>query len=282
MKTVYTLMACCFLLSCREEPLRGGAEGVVARVGENVLLRQQVEEQIPKGVAEVDSLIIAGGIVKRWVKEVLMYEAALKYLGADDHEVVRLVEEYRRSLIRYRYQESLLQERLAMEVSEGDKVAFYEENHKEFPLSGAIVRGVFLKIPVDAPGLQEIRKTYMEESELALERIEKYSMQNAISYEYFYDRWESFEDVMRNIPMQVQDADAFLQKNRSLEVRDERYCYLLHIGEYMPSGSTAPYDFVSDQITSILVNQRKAQFMRNVEDDLYEAAVSRGRVVIYE
>jgi hypothetical protein len=281
MKTAYTLMACCFLLSCREEPLRKGAEDIVARVGDSALSRQQVESRIPKGASKVDSLIIAGSIVKRWVKEVLMYEAALKYIGSDE-QVVRMVEEYRRSLVCYRYQESLLHEKLETEVSEGDKVAFYEENRKEFPLSGAIVRGLFLKIPIDAPGLREIRATYMEESEHALEKIEKYSMQNAIAYEYFYDRWESFEDVMRNIPMHVQNPDVFLRANRSLDVSDGRYCYLLHISEYLPSGGTAPYDFVSDHIASILINQRKAQFMQDVENELYEAAVSRGRVYIYD
>jgi hypothetical protein len=283
MKTWYAWILVCLLFSCREKPLKGeGMEEIVARVGTYTLLRREMMELLPKRLSETDSALVSAGVVKRWVKDVLVYEAALKNIGADEQEVLRMVEDYRRSLIRYRYQERLIQEKLSTEVGEGEKVAFYEENCKEFPLSESIIRGVFLKIPLDAPGLQEIKRLYRNESEQSLEEIEKYSMQNAILYEYFYDRWQSFEDVVRNIPVQVKNADAFLAVNRSLEVSDNLYCYLLHVSEYLPSGATAPYDFVSDRITMMLINRRKAQFLRDFEDELYETAISHGKVIMYD
>jgi hypothetical protein len=239
-------------------------------------------ELVPKNLSRIDSLIITGSVAKRWVKDILIYETALKNIGTDEQEILRMVENYRRSLICYRYQEQLIQEKLSTEVTEGDKIAFYEENSKEFPLSGAIIRGLFLKIPLDAPGLPEIRNIYKNESEQALEAIEKYSMQNAILYEYFYDRWKSFEDVIRNIPIQLKNINSFLGSNRSLEVKDDRYYYLLHISEYLLSGATAPYDFVSDQITIMLIHKRKSEFLSDFENGLYEIAVSHGRVYICE
>jgi hypothetical protein len=282
MKIVYVLMACGLLLSCREKPLGGDADEVVARVGDHVLLRKELVVLIPKNLSRIDSLIAAGSIMKRWAKDILVYETALKNVGTDELEILRMVEDYRRSLICHRYQERLVQEKLNMKVSEGEKVAFYEEKCKEFPLSGAIIRGLLLKVPLNAPGLYEIKNIYKKESEQALESIEKYSMQNAILYEYFYDHWKSFEDVMRNIPTQVKNADAFLATNHSLEVNDDSYCYLLHVSEYLPSGDIAPYDYVSDQITIMLIHQRKTDFLNDFENDLYEMAVSRGKVYIYE
>jgi hypothetical protein len=257
-------------------------EDIVVRVGSHTLSRRKVMELVPKNLSGIDSLLAMEGITRRWIKDVLVYETALKNIGSEEQEILRMVEDYRRSLICYRYQEQLIREKLSVELSEGEKVLFYEENRKEFPLAEAIVRGLFLKVPLDAPNLQELRRIYKDESEETLEVIEKSSMQSPIHYDYFYDRWQSFEEVMRSIPIQVRDADAFLVSHRSVEVSDGRYCYLLHIGEYMLSGATAPYDFVSEQITLMLMHRRKAEFLRSFENDLYETAISHGKVHIYE
>ena len=57
-----------------------------------------------------------------------------------------------------------------------------------------------MKIPVDAPGLTDVKKWYKSTDVASLEKIEKYSVQNATIYEYFYDKWVDFDEVMDNIP----------------------------------------------------------------------------------
>lgn len=64
-----------------------------------------------------------------------------------------MVEEYRRSLVRYRYQERLVEEKLKTDIRESDKLNYYEENQKKFILDKGLIKGLFLKIPVDAPDL---------------------------------------------------------------------------------------------------------------------------------
>jgi hypothetical protein len=77
---------------------------------------------------------------------------ALRNLGDEKEEVDKLVEEYRRSLVRYRYQERLVEEKLKTDIRESDKLNYYEENQKKFILDKGLIKGLFLKIPVDAPG----------------------------------------------------------------------------------------------------------------------------------
>lgn len=64
-----------------------------------------------------------------------------------------MVEEYRRSLVRYRYQERLVEEKLKTDIRESDKLNYYEENQKKFILDKGLIKGLFLKIPVDAQDL---------------------------------------------------------------------------------------------------------------------------------
>ena len=208
----------------------------------------------------------------------MVYDVALRNLGDEKEEVDKLVEEYRRSLVRYRYQERLVEEKLKTDIRESDKLNYYEENQKKFILDKGLIKGLFLKIPVDAPGLTDVKKWYKSTDVASLEKIEKYSVQNATIYEYFYDKWVDFDEVMDNIPIHVSNPNAFLKANKYVEVADSSYCYLLNIKEYLPSGSVEPYDYASPHVTEMLVNQRKVEFLKKFEDELYNDAIRSGDV----
>ena len=269
------------LCSCKKTQSSNDAD-VLVRVKDRVLERSEVKKQIPRGLSSADSLLLGESLEKKWVKDALVYEVAQRNLeGKDKEEVDKLVEEYRHSLIRYRYQEQLVRERLSSEFQESDKLSYYEENQKKFVLDKALVKGLFLKIPVDAPGLSDVKGWYRSTSEASLEKIEKYSVQNASIYDYFYDKWVDFDQVMDNIPVRVSNANDFLKANKFVEATDSTYCYLLNIKEYLPVGSVAPYDYASPQIVEMLTNLRKVDFLRKFEEELYNDAVRRGDVQFY-
>ena len=269
----------CFLLAGCAQDTTTGQTDVLASMEGHQLHRAEVESLIPRTASAADSLLIAENYVKKWVKEQLVYEVAERNLSDEKMEIDQLVEDYRRSLIRYRYQERLVNERLKTDISEQDKQQFYEENPKLFTLEQGLIKGLFLKIPVDAPGLADVKKWYKSSDEAALEKIEKYSVQNATIYEYFYDKWVDFDEVMDNIPIYVSDPATFLKGHKQVEVADSSYCYLLNIAEYLVPGQTEPYESASPRIVEMLVNQRKVDFLRNFEDELYNEAVQKGKVI---
>lgn len=268
------------LCACKGSRPADGTD-VLVRVKERVLKRSEVKKLIPRGISSADSLLLAESITKKWVKDALVYEVALRNLEDEKAEIEKLVENYRHSLVQYRYQERLVREKLTADIRESDMLNYYEENQKNFVLDKSLIKGLFLKIPVDAPALSEVKGWYKSTSESALEKIEKYSVQNASIYEYFYDKWVDFDEVMDNIPLRVGDSKEFLRTRKFVEVMDSSYCYLLNIKEYLPSGSVAPYDYAGPQIKDLLVNQRKVEFLRNFEDELYNDAIRGGDVKFY-
>ncbi|MDR1557481.1 MAG: peptidyl-prolyl cis-trans isomerase [Tannerellaceae bacterium] len=252
---------------------------VLAKVRDKTLSRAEVLRIIPKGSSSADSLLIAENFIKKWVKDALVYEVALRNLEDEKTEIEQFVEEYRHSLFRYRYQERLIKEKLSADIRVADRINYYEENQKKFILDKGLIKGLFLKIPLNAPGLSDVKTWYSSSSVESLEKIEKYSVQNAISYDYFYDRWVSFDEVMANIPMQVTNTNNFLRNNKTVELSDSSYCYLLNIKEYLPVGSLAPYEYAEPQVIEMLINQRKMEFLRNFEEELYQDAIKKGDVV---
>lgn len=268
------------LCACKGSQPMDVADALVSLNG-RTLNRSDVTRFIPRGASYADSLLLAENIIKKWIKEELVYDVALRNLGGEREEVDKLVEDYRRSLIRYRYQERLIEEKLKADILESDKLSYFENNQPAFILDKGLIKGLFLKIPIDAPGLADVKKWYKSRDVDSIEKIEKYSVQNATIYEYFYDKWVDFDEVMGNIPMQVSDAKTFLKTNKFVEVADSSYCYLLNISEYLPSGDVAPYEYASAHITEMLVNQRKVEFLRKFEDELYNDAIRSGDVVFH-
>lgn len=276
---IYILFSLLLLGSCTQ---KGTTEpkGVLVKVNEKALTKDEVLAVLPKNISSADSLLWAESYIKQWIKDGLVYDVALQNLDDDNRaEIDRLVDSYRRSLVRYRYQEQLIQERLSANITEEEKKKFYEENQDQFILDHSLVKGLFLKIPIDAPNLSEVKKWYRSTSESAIEKIEKYSVQNAMVYDYFYDKWVSFDEVFVNIPIKVTNETEFLRTHSFVETADCSYCYLLNIEEYIAKGKIAPFEYASKQISDMLVNQRKVQFLKNFEEELYNDAIRAGNVV---
>lgn len=253
---------------------------ILVKVNNRVLSRADLKAVLPSRLSSADSLIWAESFVKQWVKDNLVYDVALKNLtNTDKQEIDQLVDAYRNSLIRYRYQEQLIKERLSAQISEEEMRQFYESHATDFILDHNLIKGLFLKIPVDAPNLSDVKKWYRSSSEAEIEKIEKYSVQNAAIYEYFYDKWISFGDVMATIPLKITDEDNFLRTHSFIETSDSSFCYLLNIKEYILKGDVAPFDYAHTQVLDMLVNQHKIQFLRDFEEELYNDAIRGGDVV---
>lgn len=276
---IYILSGLLLLGSCSENTTTE-QKGTLVKVNERTLTKEDVLSVLPKNISSADSLLWAESYIKQWVKDNLVYDVALQNLGDENRaEIDRLVDSYRRSLVRYRYQEQLVHERLSANITDEEKRNFYDENQDQFELDHSLIKGLFLKIPIDAPNLDEVKKWYRSTSEASIEKIEKYSVQNAVVYDYFYDKWVSFDEVFVNIPIQVTNENEFLRTHSFVETADSSYCYLLNIEEYVAKGKIAPFEYASTQISDMLVNQRKVQFLKNFEEELYNDAIRGGNVV---
>ena len=271
---------CCALAACKRTAVKEEADALV-QVDRYTLTRSEVARIIPQGCSPADSLLIAENYIKKWVTDILIYKVAARNLGEGGEEIDRLVEEYRRALLRQRYLDEIVHNKLASQISEQEKEAYYREDSQRFVLKTCIIRGLFVKVPVDAPELDNVRKWYRSEKTDARESIEKYSLRNAAVYDYFYDRWVDLDEVLEKIPIRVGDKAQFLHTNRAVETSDSAYCYFLNISRYLLAGSIAPYDYARNQIEETMINMRKVDFLRNFEEELFRDAVRKGDVTFF-
>lgn len=270
---------CVFLAACNSSS-SVEKENAVASVGNYLLHREEVDRAIAKGISPVDSALMEEAFIRNWVKEKLLFEKAKENIG-NLNQIEREVEAYKQRLIIFEYEKQLVNERLVTELSESEMESFYRNHRADFMLEYPILKGLFLKVPADAPQLDGLRKMMKKVDDTTLEKIEKYSLQNALVYEYFFDRWEPFDQLMKNIPYEITNANRFLRENKSVEVTDNGFWYYLFIQSYLPAGKEQPYEYAREKIREVLLNQKKKGFIRMVEEELYQKAVRDEKVKYY-
>jgi hypothetical protein len=252
----------------------------VVSVEGDILYKADLDEALPSGLSGEDSIAAAKSYIEMWINDKLMYNKAKQNI-VNKSSIDALVEDYRKSLIVNSYQEQLLKEHY-QSVSDSELKNYYELHKDKFKLEENIIKGLYLKIPLSSPELNNFLKWYKQGTDAAVENIEKNTLQNAVNYEYFYDRWVGFDDVMENIPSIIEDKGRFLQINKNVEVRDSSFVYLLNIKEYKPVGSEVPYEYIKGTLKEVYVEQRKADYLKQVRKDLYDKGISDEEIKFYD
>ena len=145
---------------------------------------------LPVGLSKDDSILFAEHYIRSWAEEILLYEKAANNIP-DNVDVDKLVENYRKALIMHTYQQELINQKLTNDISEQEIAEYYGKNKELFKLETPLIKGLFIKVPLTAPQLNNVRRWYKTDKQDAVESLEKYSLQNAVKYEYFYNKWVS-------------------------------------------------------------------------------------------
>ena len=192
-----------------------------------------------------------------------------------------LIEDYRKSLTIQQYQQKLIEQRVSKEPSEAEMNEFYEDFKEEFTLKENIIKGMLLIVPENAPKLANVRSWVQSGDTKALENIEKYSVQNAISFDYFGDRWMEFSEILKKIPMQLEDPASFVASHRFFEKSDSTKHYFLRIMSYRRTGEIEPFEMAKPKISNLILNKNKAEFISNFEDEIYKDAIENENVTYF-
>lgn len=266
-------------MSCKEEHDHKGRTPLVELDG-NFLYAEDVQSVLPLGLSGEDSVAFVQRYIRNWVEETLLYEKAQSNIP-DNDELNRQVESYRKSLIMHTYQQALIHQKLSEDISEEELLDYYQKNQALFKVERPLMKGLFIKVPLTAPKVANVRRWYQQENRDAVEQLEKYSFQHAVKYEYFYDRWKPVAEVLDLIPLKEQDAEEYLNKKRHVELKDTAFYYFLNVSDFLPVGEQAPFDLVHNRVKDMLLNVKQVQYMKQVKDDLYQRAVKRDKIKYY-
>ena len=277
---LFGLLIIIVALSCTKLETRS-REKPLARVFEKNLYPSDIRDIFPNNVSPEDSILIQQNYVDKWVKKQLILQKAELNLTEEQKDVRLQIDEYRSSLLIYKYEQNLVLQKLDTLISDEEIEAYYTENPSNFNLDRHIVKALFIKLPINAPEIWRVRQMSRSEREEDFRELESYCYQHGAKYDYFDDKWTSFSTITRALPNEIRNPESFLRWNRYIEQQDSAFRYMVNLKEFTLAGTVAPLPYVEQKIRSIILNKRKVQFVRDLENNIYKDALNKGSFTIY-
>lgn len=265
----------CFVTACNKF---GNKDAILAEVGDKQLTWKELMEIIPDNSTPEDSIQLAERYVENWLKEQVVLAKAEESLAEEKKDFETLIENYRKSLLIYTYEQEWIKQKLDTIVSEQEIVDYYDSNEKNFELKNYIVKVKFCAINMDNKMLPSLKKLFYSVKPEDFVKWEQLCVDLNASYYFNEDKWLLWEDLVKQIPLQTMDIEAFLNKNKNFEFDKDNNIYLLTITDYQLSGSKSPLDFEREKIRDMIINRRKMELLDRMKEDLYNKALTDKKI----
>lgn len=277
LKYGWILAGILLLHSCKTVP----SEEPVAQVGDRYLYKSDFLKIFPSNAIREDSILIATDYINKWIKQELILQKAKENLSADQKNVDREVEEYRNSLIIFRYKNELMKQRMDTVVTPGQVSEYYDANKENFKLDRPIVKGVYVRIPTELANPESLRTMVKDMTDEGQAILRDYCARYAKNFE-IATNWIDFQLLNRNLPELIDDPETFLRTTTVQEMYDEDYYYLVSILDFKLTNDLAPLEFVENNIKNLILNQRKIRFLREVENNIFTEGERQKKFKIYD
>jgi CRISPR/Cas system-associated exonuclease Cas4 (RecB family) len=248
----------------------------VARVHNTYLYLDDLSGIIPAGAGKEDSLARVTAYVNSWIRKQLIINEAMKNIDINEFEVERKVLDYRYSLIAYEYQNVYIKQNLNDSVSDQEIEAYYNERKDNFILKQNIIQGTFIKVPKEAPRTKQIKDLMFSKKAKDQADLRSYCLSFSAAYHLSDSSWMEFDKLVVNSPMaEFPNKVQFLRTYNYYETSDNSFLYFLKIDAYKISDNVSPLEFVKQDIKNIILNKRKVELARKLEEEVYENAAQR-------
>jgi len=243
---------------------------VIAKVGDKLLLRHDLASALQGGITKADSVNQAKDYIQRWIKQELMLQMAEENLSEDQKDVQRELDEYRTSLIIHRYQQQLISQKLDTVLTASDIRQFYDLHPERFILEQHIVKAIYIEVPKNVAKVDQLKRWMSSLDDKSRTELEKYSFQFATKFDYFNEQWIDFSQIRSRMPISETSPDAALKRKGFIEIYEGNKYYLAAIKDYRLKGDKAPFEFVKDGIANLILNNRKMEFIEELQKNIYQ------------
>jgi hypothetical protein len=247
-------------------------------VGNKMLTNRDLSDIIKTAWESPDNTAFMRAYIEKWVENELIYSQAEKYYK-NDSEIEKMVDDYRKTLIVNKFKRRIVEDETP-KATASELLEFYEAHKSNFRLSSPVLKGALLKIPQKSPQISLLKASIKKLDQKSIEQIEKYSLKNPITYNFFIDKWVKYDDIKTLLPSPANQMNNFLSNNRLYELKDSVNIYYFSIIDLLLEGSHIPFEFVKDDISEILSEKKELEFIQNYSKDLYNKALKNGDVVL--
>ena len=254
---------------------------VVARVGKHKLYKSELNAYIPKGISSADSTNLALQYINTWAAEYIFSDMAMSQLPKTQQDVSAELESYRRNLLRFRYEQQFVNDRLDTLITEDQMLDFYNAHSDIFKLERPILKVRFVDILKSAEEKDYIIKKMASNKPSDVVEVDSLARSVALRY---YDKsqvWTDASELARDfgtdyITMLSQLKNKYITFENK-EMADIKTAYVCEIKK----SGVAPFEYCAERIREYILSGRKRELLVALEQSLLEEASIKGSFEIY-
>lgn len=268
------LCGCEKINAWRSKPI---GENVVAQVNGHCLYDDELNAMIPDGASPEDSTRIAQRYIMQWAKRQIVYGTARRNIS-DTATISRLVEQYRRQLYVYNYEQELVNERMDKNVSDEELQAFYNEHSSELKLKEPVMSGRVILVPLSLADDKKIVTLMAATKEDDVNELHSFALSNAYKYVITDEDFvpvSSLASLLDGAP----DINWSNPPKGVVTWQTDNAAGFMLINNSRGKGEQTPFQYAITEIKQTILNQRKSSFIDDFEQQMLEQAIADGELV---
>lgn len=280
-QTFYILVLCLLAMSCDFFKSTDNREPI-ARVNDAYLYKEDVEDIVPEGASKEDSILMVNAYVNRWARQLLLMDGALVNLSEEkQNEFSRFVNQYKNDLYTKAYLEGLVKKNIDTVVHANEAEVFYEANKESFKLNDDLLQFRYISLPLNPIDVDTIKNRFRRFKNKDKRYLDSISVQFK-SYSLNDSIWIKFSQVAEKIPVvSIENKKQLLKKTNFLQLKDSLNLYLMQVNDVRLQNDYAPLEYVSTSIKQIVINKRKLELIKQLENDITKDAIKNNQFQIY-
>lgn len=143
-KVVIGLMMILTLASCQNSR-NGNGDKIVATVYDKILYQSDLQDVLYEGISFNDSLVRTKAFIDKWIRRQLLIHQAENNIDKSELDFSRQMEDYRNSLIIYKYESMLVEQNLDTVISE-EEIEKYLKDNSPIEMDSVSVRNILLNM----------------------------------------------------------------------------------------------------------------------------------------
>jgi hypothetical protein len=177
---------------------------------------------------------------------------------------------FRGELAQYFLTENELMKKVDTTFAEVDLQNYFNDHIEEFSLNDFIVKALLIKLPLQAPKIDEIKTAYLLKNDKDIAQVESYAKLYADDFYFDDENWILFQELRKKIALKSINKENLVLNRTKTYFTDKDHIYFLNILDYKLKSDHPPFDFVKNQIKERLMAQRLNNRRNEVEQILKE------------
>lgn len=280
--SLYLLIFCLLFTSC-DFFKKTDNRKPVAKVNATYLYKEDIQDIVPDGASKEDSTLMVNAYINRWARQLLLMDGALVNLSEEkQNEFSRLVKQYKSDLYTKAYLEGLVKQNIDTLVNQNEAKVFYEANKESFKLNDDLLQFRYVSLPLNPINLDTINARFKRFKPKDKRYLDSISVQFK-SYSLNDSIWIKYSQVAEKISIvNMENKNQLLKKTNYLQLKDSLNLYLIQVNDVRMQNDYAPLEYVNSSIEQIVINKRKLELIKELENDIIKDAIKNNQFQIFE